>query len=256
MGNENCSNTNVSDQHQRRSSADMSHSVLSITSRSNKANKSSSHLASRLSVTPATATNSSHQLSKLAELPQIPESSPPLKLSLQTKSCNSVTSPSSTHKRKRSSLITVHNGITGEYISSRICKIAAIFWKQHIDTLSVTEQLEIGCSIFFSMMASNSKMKKIMKTNNNNIEKTSLKYLDMMGWLIRHLITDDIDLYALLIKLGLMHQQIGINITHFNPMLQSVHETFSYYFENEYNIEIKYAMDEIFSLAAQVMTGQ
>eukprot|EP01083_Nonionella_stella_P067958 180095_1 len=108
MGNENCSNTNVSDQHQRRSSADMSHSALSITSRSNKAEKSSSNLAARLSITPATATatNSGHQLSKLAELPQIPESSPPLKLSLQpksyisqTKSCISLTSPSSTHKR-------------------------------------------------------------------------------------------------------------------------------------------------------------
>eukprot|EP01084_Bolivina_argentea_P101377 181770_1 len=39
-------------------------------------------------------------------------------------------------------------------------------------------------------------------------------------------------------------------------MLQSMHQTFGYYFERKYNIEVKYAMDEIFSLAAQIMSGQ
>eukprot|EP01083_Nonionella_stella_P244038 849840_1 len=35
----------------------------------------------------------------------------------------------SKHHYKKSSLLNVYNGITGEYISSRICKIAANFWR-------------------------------------------------------------------------------------------------------------------------------
>eukprot|EP01084_Bolivina_argentea_P169505 293825_1 len=49
---------------------------------------------------------------------------------------------------------------------------------------------------------------------------------------------------------------MGIKMKHFDPMLQSMHETFSYYFQSKYSIEIKYAFDEIFTLAAQIMTGQ
>ena len=77
-----------------------------------------------------------------------------------------------------------------------------------------------------------------------------------MGWLTRKLLCNDIDLYLLLTKLGTMHKNMGITIKHFNPMLEAMHETFSYYFATKYNIEVKYAMDEIFTLAAQIMTGQ
>lgn len=166
----------------------------------------------------------------------------------------------SRHKRRKSSIMLVQNGVTGQFISSRICKIAAKFWHANIENLSVDQQLEIGCSIFFSMLSSNNEMKKIMKSTslkeNKKIEQTSQKYLDMMGWLIRYLITDNIDLYALLNKLGGIHQSLGIRIQHFTPMLQAMHETFSYYFEDKYTIEVKYAFDEIFALAAQIMTGQ
>eukprot|EP00483_Globobulimina_turgida_P005628 UN05638 len=78
----------------------------------------------------------------------------------------------------------------------------------------------------------------------------------MIGWLMRHLVTDNIDLCSILTRLGVMHQQFGINIKHFNPMLQAMHVTFSYYFGTAYSLEIKYAFDEIFSLTAQMMTGQ
>eukprot|EP01083_Nonionella_stella_P157094 509574_1 len=168
------------------------------------------------------------------------------------------TTKSGRHKRRNSALLIVNNGITGKYISSRICKIAAKFWHNNIENLSLEDQLEIGCSIFFGMLSSNDQMKKVMKRNcdDKTIEATSLKYLDMMGWLIRFLITDDVDLSALLIRLGRVHRAMGIGIHHFPPMLAATHETFAYYFEAKYCIEVKYAMDEIFSLAAQVMTEQ
>eukprot|EP01084_Bolivina_argentea_P234566 394902_1 len=39
------------------------------------------------------------------------------------------------------------NGITDQYISSRICEIAAMFWQTNIETLPLSEQLEVGCAI-------------------------------------------------------------------------------------------------------------
>eukprot|EP01084_Bolivina_argentea_P214411 364004_1 len=165
----------------------------------------------------------------------------------------------SQHRRRRSSLITVDNGITGKLISSRICKIAATFWSHNVEQLSVMEQLEIGMSIYFGMLSASGEMKNIMKSNFNQskqIERTSLRYLDMMGWLIRHLITDNIDLHSQLSQLGVLHDKMGICIEHYTPMLHSLHETFAYYFGCKYNVEVKYALDEIFSFAANVMTGK
>jgi len=122
------------------------------------------------------------------------------------------------------------------------------------------QQLEIGCAIFFGAMSANAAMKQIMKVNliNNkkNIEENSLKFLDMMGYLLRHLIQDNIDLYDILVKLGKFHQRMGIKMEHFAPMLDSLHESLSYYFPSKYSIDVKYSMDEIFGLAAQLMTGQ
>jgi len=164
----------------------------------------------------------------------------------------------SRHRARQSSVLNVSNGVTGTFISPRIAKIAARFWAQNIDPLSHADQLEVSCSIFFSMLGSSDEVKRVMKSNlaeNAKIEATSLKYLDMLGWLIRHLTTDKIDLFALLGRLGTMHQALGVKINHFTPMLRAMHETFSYYFERKYTIEVKYAFEEIFALAAQIMTG-
>eukprot|EP01083_Nonionella_stella_P058237 152600_1 len=162
-------------------------------------------------------------------------------------------------QKRRSSLLMVNNGITGKFISSRICKIAAKFWRKHVETLSHAQQLEISCSICFGMMAANDEMHKLMNRNlhqSKTMKNATAKYLDMMGWLIRQLVSNNIDLYHLLDKLGAFHRQIGIQIRHFPPMLAALHDTFAHYFKNNYNIEVKYAMDEIFSFTAQIMTGQ
>eukprot|EP01083_Nonionella_stella_P276790 940830_1 len=178
------------------------------------------------------------------------------KLQLQSQP---LSNPLPSCRRRKSSLLLVQNGVTGKFISSRICKIAGKFWKTNIETLSSDETLEVGCSIFFNMMATSRELKTIMKSrraSTQSIESTSIKYLDMMGWLVRHLVSDGLDVHALLDRLGAFHRQMGINIHHFVPMLKAMHDSFAYYFEEKYNIEVKYAMDELFSFAAQVMTGQ
>ena len=62
----------------------------------------------------------------------------------------------------------------------------------------------------------------------------------MLGWLIRSLMRTDVDIKLLLQNLGSFHKNVGVNITHFNPMLESVHESFSYYFPSDYRLQVKY----------------
>eukprot|EP00485_Elphidium_margaritaceum_P014990 CAMPEP_0202727548 /NCGR_PEP_ID=MMETSP1385-20130828/185178_1 /ASSEMBLY_ACC=CAM_ASM_000861 /TAXON_ID=933848 /ORGANISM="Elphidium margaritaceum" /LENGTH=482 /DNA_ID=CAMNT_0049393791 /DNA_START=44 /DNA_END=1493 /DNA_ORIENTATION=+ len=153
----------------------------------------------------------------------------------------------------------ISNGITGTHINARVVKIAAQFWTQYIDNKTMQEKLELSCSIFFEMMAHNAEMKNILKQSmisQQSIETSSLKFLDMMGWLLRSLIRSDVDVATSLAQLGAMHRKMGITIDHFDPMLKSMHSTFSYYFPFKYSIQIKYAIDQIFTLAARIMSGQ
>eukprot|EP01084_Bolivina_argentea_P266870 452824_1 len=154
----------------------------------------------------------------------------------------------------------VNNGVTGTFISTRICAIIYTFWTNHLSLLMQEQKHEIGCAIFFGMIAINKSIKQIIykhsKTDPNKIELMSIKFLDMLGWIIRSLMKDGIDLYGSLKQLGLFHQNIGVCYKHFDPMLQSMHESFSYYFERGYSFEVKYAMDEVFILIASIMMGE
>eukprot|EP01083_Nonionella_stella_P065249 170791_1 len=151
----------------------------------------------------------------------------------------------------------IHNGITGTYISSQICAIAFRFYTENVEPLSVENRLEIGCSILFAM-SSYSKTKQILQNNaaSKPIKQLGLRYLEMVAWLLRRLVTNNIDLHSLLSNIGAWHQNIGIRINFFPSMLQALNETFAYYFPIRYTIDVKYALDEIFCLVAQVMSGQ
>jgi len=109
------------------------------------------------------------------------------------------------------------------------------------------------------MMVSSTEMKRILTdnmTSTQSIERSSVRLLDMMGWLIRNLLQSDPNLIPSLQQLGVVHRKMGIDINHFDPMLNSMHETLSYYFPIKYGVQIKYAIDQIFTLAAKIMTGQ
>ena len=100
---------------------------------------------------------------------------------------------------------------------------------------------EVGCAIYFGMMVYDKEMKRILQknlTSRQSIENSSVKFLDMMGWLLRSLLRSDIDLCASLEQLGAYHRNMGVNINHFDPMLNSMHETFSYYFPIKYGIQV------------------
>eukprot|EP01083_Nonionella_stella_P146518 460919_1 len=162
------------------------------------------------------------------------------------------------HKRRNHTKIC--NGITGTHVSYQITDIAARFWQSTLHNLNKDMQQEIACSILCGTLSSDKQIKQIvidnMRQRSKTMEYMSLRYLDMIGWLVRHLIKDDVDLYAILAHIGVFHQSMGVQIEHFRSMLDAMHETFAYYFPIKYSIEVKYAMDEIFTICAQIMSGQ
>ena len=116
-------------------------------------------------------------------------------------------------------------------------------------TLHFKSTQEVSCAIYFGMMVHNAEMKQILKNNLSaqSIENSSIKFLDMMGWLLRSLLRSDIDLNASLESLGAYHRNMGINISHFDPMLNSMHDTFSYYFPIKYGIQVQSLVGHLIS---------
>eukprot|EP00484_Ammonia_sp_Unknown_P017633 CAMPEP_0197043068 /NCGR_PEP_ID=MMETSP1384-20130603/19354_1 /TAXON_ID=29189 /ORGANISM="Ammonia sp." /LENGTH=289 /DNA_ID=CAMNT_0042474299 /DNA_START=415 /DNA_END=1284 /DNA_ORIENTATION=- len=125
------------------------------------------------------------------------------------------------------------------------------------------------------MLSHSREMHNLMKNKHTSMESLAVKYIDMLGWLLKYLhqnvSTADMEEddassthssfaiaacpYPALQKLGEMHRAKGIKLEHFGAMLQALHETFSYYFEKKYSIQVKYAIDVIFTMAAEIMTG-
>ena len=54
-----------------------------------------------------------------------------------------------------------NNGIVGEYISSQIAEQVANFWRVNIMKMSKIDQLEVACTISFSLIAQNKEIKEI-----------------------------------------------------------------------------------------------
>ena len=93
------------------------------------------------------------------------------------------------------------------------------------------------------MMVSGQEMKDILKKHlkdQDKIESMAIRFLNMMGWLLRSLMRIDINLYELLTQLGQIHRKMGIQYSHFKPLLDSMHETFSYYFSTKYSVKVTF----------------
>lgn len=110
-----------------------------------------------------------------------------------------------------------------------------------LNMININDIQEIGVAIYLGMMVKDNEMRQIFKRNFNSKEKISaisLKFLNMMGWLIRTLLKNSPDLPVVLRNLGSTHNKFGVDVRHFAPMLDSLHESFSYYFPNVYGIKV------------------
>lgn len=92
-------------------------------------------------------------------------------------------------------------------------------------------------------MVSNKEMKHVLQKNlkhQEKIESMAIRFLNMLGWLLRSLMRTDLNLHDHLTRLGQFHRNMGIKHSHFKPMLESMHETLSYYFATKYSVKVMF----------------
>jgi hypothetical protein len=88
------------------------------------------------------------------------------------------------------------------------------------------------------------------------IDTQALKFLDMVGWLIRRLKSPETGtLIESLVSLGARHSSWGVKIEYFQPMLEALHAALSDHFKHTYTIRVKFCMEQIFAVSTNVMTG-
>ena len=90
-----------------------------------------------------------------------------------------------------------------------------------------------------------------------DIEKTALRFLDMFGFLIRQVKNpNQMGLIKTLQGLGKRHAGWGVQTEYFEPMLNSLHASLSDHFKHTYTVRVKFCMEQLFTCAANVMTGK
>jgi len=89
----------------------------------------------------------------------------------------------------------------------------------------------------------------------DKIEETALRFFDMFGWLIRSLTLDGVNLWKVLSKVGEQHNRMKIRPNHYQYLLEAFHYAMSESFSTEYTIQVKYSIDQIFTVATCIMTG-
>jgi len=145
--------------------------------------------------------------------------------------------------------------ISSSCVSEKIVKIGADFWNSKISTMSYDDQIELSVALFLDMAVRD---KSIMAMNKHvKIEARSLKFLNMVGWLIRILHGDyGSNLEESFRTLGNIHKAMGLRSDHFVVMRVSLHDTFAHYFPHDYGIKQQYAIDFMFLLASNLMMGE
>eukprot|EP01084_Bolivina_argentea_P047267 87082_1 len=152
----------------------------------------------------------------------------------------------------------INNLVTGKYLSVSTAEIASSFWQKNVQNLALSDKLEIGSSIFFSVIISNKQMKNLFKKQlkNNSVASLGIHFMDMMGWLMRNLLANEIDLYSTLKQLGVKHKYLGISkMKYFDQMLFGLNKAFEYYLQNKYTIKDKDAINKVFIVISNIMMG-
>ena len=81
------------------------------------------------------------------------------------------------------------------------------------------------------------------------MESNSLKFLDMISFIVRSVNMDDSNCDKLMNRLGIQHDMMGIGIECYAVMLKQIHETLKFYFPKRYTYEVQFAIDEIFTFS-------
>eukprot|EP01084_Bolivina_argentea_P180678 312146_1 len=147
----------------------------------------------------------------------------------------------------------INNGITGKYISEKIANCASLFWINNIDTLQRSQQLEIGCVQYFYLLEQYPDLSTFFPKD--KIESTALRFFDMFGWLCRSLCKNGVNLWKVFAKIGEQHTRMGIKVKYYGQLLDAFHYAMSQHFTQRYTIQVKFSIDQIYTIATCIMTG-
>ena len=66
---------------------------------------------------------------------------------------------------------------------------------------------------------------------------------------------DGVNLWRVLTKIGAQHCAMGIKVHHYHFLLEAFHYAMGKSFTQNYTIEVKYCIDQIYTIATCIMTG-
>jgi len=156
-------------------------------------------------------------------------------------------------KRKRSfrSLDDIQTNLEG-YVSNKIAIKAYKFYLQHLSVMDTQTKIEIGCAILFEVYAKNKNIIKLFK--DKSIEKSGLMFYDMFCWILKSVYNMKIDWKETLKFIGKTHTNMGITIKDYESLLQAFNVTMLYYFKKTYNVETKYAIEQVYLSCVMIIT--
>ena len=143
-----------------------------------------------------------------------------------------------------------------DVFNSEAMNVCWVFWKDNVDILPRNKQKELALLLYCHMFQKIPAARRLFIRG--EIDEQALKFLDMFGYLIRQL--KDYESVTTLIKtlqsLGKRHKDWGVRHEYFEPMLNSLHSALSDHFKHTYTVRVKFSMEQIFTSAANIMTGQ
>eukprot|EP01083_Nonionella_stella_P089681 250301_1 len=143
-----------------------------------------------------------------------------------------------------------------DVFNSEAMNVCWVFWKDNVDILPRNKQKELALLLYCHMFQKIPAARRLFIRG--EIDEQALKFLDMFGYLIRQL--KDYESVTTLIKtlqsLGKRHKDWGVRFEYFEPMMSSLHAALSDHFKHTYTVRVKFCMEQIFTSAANIMTGQ
>ena len=101
------------------------------------------------------------------------------------------------------------------------------------------------------MMANDKNTQQALSSNYKTpqqMESTSLKFLDMISFIVRSVNIEESSCDKLMNRLGIQHDSMGIGIQCYSVMLKQIHETFKFYFPKKYSHEVCVKLNYIHSI--------
>eukprot|EP01084_Bolivina_argentea_P008938 16732_1 len=133
--------------------------------------------------------------------------------------------------------------------------IAYNFWKESVDSHERSKQQQLGVLLFANLFKKQPLCRNLFA--DSDIQKQSLRLLDMFGWLLRSLVKEKNKMRVRTLKsLGDRHVKYGIKAEYFGPMLDSLSDALQETYDQQYTSQTRVALKSLFQSACNEMMKQ